>query len=94
MTDSPADPTPRRVLQWVIPADGNDHPIGSGPVLHVDTTPWGYTVAIWTEEASLDSTRHARVIADQQPIPDGYEHLGTTTKNGTWHVYGTTEGTT
>jgi hypothetical protein len=89
MTETPTETTPRRVLQWDLPADDNDHPIGGGPVLHVDLTPWGFGVRIWTEEHEpATDGRLARVLGDEQPIPDDYQHLGSaTTKNGAWHIY-------
>lgn len=90
MTEIPTKPISRRVLQWSLPADDEDHPISAGPVLHVDLTPWGFGVRVWTEESEpATDGRLARVINDEQPIPDGYQHLGSvTTKNGAWHVYG------
>lgn len=90
MSETPTEPTVRLVVQHPLPADDDDHPIGSGPVLHVDLTPWGFGVRVWTEESEPPANpRTARVIADDQPIPEGYQHLGSaTTKNGAWHVYG------
>ena len=89
--------TQRHTRQWELTADGEDHPIGTGPVLHVDLTPWGFGIRIWTEETDepATDTRLARIVTDDQPIPDGYQHLGsTTTKNGAWHIYATPTTTT
>ena len=79
-----------RVLKWNVPVDDEWHPIGSGPVVHVDAfNPW--EVFIWTLQENESQTRAARVYGTGQPLPENVEHLGSASANGgalIWHVFG------
>lgn len=80
----------RRVLKWPVPVDGQDHPIGAGPVVLVDSQDYRSTVFVWTEETAVSApVRRARVYGTGQPIPEGTGvHIGSTLAGPfVWHVY-------
>lgn len=81
----------RRVLKWPVPVDDNDHPIGAGPVVLVESRNGLHsTVFVWTEEPEgvAKAVRRARVYGTGQPIPDGDVHIGSTSAGlFVWHVY-------
>lgn len=83
----------RRILKWTIPVDDCDHPIGAGPVVHVDVqgNDTGL-VQVWTDETDADNIRDAtsaRVYGTGQPLPEHDEVVGTALALGgalVWHV--------
>lgn len=82
----------RRILKWTIPVDDRDHPIGAGPVVHVDAQMVAANhVQVWTDESDAEHVEitSARVYATGQPLPDHDEVLGTAlVLDGAlvWHV--------
>lgn len=80
----------RRILKWTIPVDDNDHPIGTGPVVHVACQHHPDTVEAWTDEPDAEHVEitSARVYGTGQPLPEHDEALGSTVLlNGlVWHV--------
>lgn len=83
----------RRILKWTIPVDDHDHPIGAGPVVHVDVQGNDTDlVQVWTDEddaGDIQDAGLARVYATGQPVPPGDEVLGTVLVLGgslVWHV--------
>lgn len=88
-----------RVLKWAVPVDDRQHPIGDGPVLHVDVQDSDWRVMyVWTLEADADPVvtgRAAQVYGTGQKLPDyigrGY-FLGTAVAGPfVWHVFATRE---
>lgn len=83
----------RRVVKWAVPVDDQNHPIGTGPVLHVGCQDGARsTVTVWTEEPVVDVPgryRWVRVFGTIQPIPEGFVHIGSAVAGPfVWHVYG------
>lgn len=81
----------RRILKWAIPVDDRDHPVGSGPVVHVACQGGRYDVVmVWTDEGDADNVQvsSARVYGTGQPIPAGDVHAGSAVTDVlVWHVF-------
>lgn len=83
-------PEPRRVLKWTVPVDDVEHPIGGGRVTLVACQYDHNTVQVWTEEVPGLHTRAAIVVGTGHPVPDGWEHIGSTVALSgqlVWHLY-------
>jgi hypothetical protein len=81
----------RRILKWTIPVDDRDHPVGAGPLVHVDSQNDPGVVQVWTDETDAEhvDVTSARVYATGQPLPERDEVLGTAlVLDGAlvWHV--------
>lgn len=79
----------RRILKWTIPVDGQEHSIGSGPVVHVACQHDASTVEVWTDERHIVDAATARVYATGQTLPERDEVLGSAlVLDGAlvWHV--------
>lgn len=92
----------RRVLKWTVEVDDEFHSIGDGRIVHVDSQ-FGERdrVQVWTEQEVsgpvVKAARQARVFGTGQPIPDGFEHIGSVipvSASGhlVWHVYAEERG--
>lgn len=83
----------QRVLKWHVPVDDQIHPIGTGPVLHVDNQLDTHTLTVWTEESDEPhggEARAVRVFGTGQPLPNFATHLGSVlVASGAlvWHLY-------
>lgn len=83
----------QRVLKWHVPVDDQIHPIGTGPVLHVDSQLGADTVTVWTEESDDlhdGQARAVQVFGTGQPLPNFATHLGSVVvAEGrlVWHCY-------
>lgn len=80
----------RRILKWPVPVDDRDHPIGGGPVVHVDcqNEQWD-VVHVWTDEPLDDDIkpRSARVYGTGQQLPVDDHHVGSVVAGPlVWHV--------
>lgn len=89
----------KQVLKWSVPVDDQDHPIGTGRVVHVACQSGVVdVVSVWTEETAhtYGQSRRARAYGTGQPIPEDDEHIGTALapvhppKTLVWHIYGGT----
>lgn len=81
-------PVSRRVLKWAVPVDDHDHPIGSGPVLHVGMQ--GSVVMVWTDEHDSERPipRSARVYGTGQEVPKDDFGVGSVIDGSfVWHVF-------
>lgn len=88
--------TDRVVLKWTVPVDDEWHPVGAGPVTHVECIESPTTVQVWTLEPvreDLRKTRHARVYGTGNPLPPRGELIGSATYPmsmyqtvAVWHV--------
>lgn len=83
----------KRVLKWDVPVDDKAHPIGTGPVVHVDCQHEDPAVVqVWTEEPADGhgpERRLAQVVATGMPYPDHGQHIGTAKVYAgriMWHV--------
>ena len=83
----------RRVLKWDVPVDDRDHPIGSGPVVHVGCQHGPAVVQVWTDEPDSESVRYrsARVYGTGHEVPLGDSHIGSVIEGPlVWHVFAST----
>lgn len=82
----------RHVLKWPVQSDDQDHQIGTGRVVLVDSQGAHGTVCVWTEEEAGDdlATRPVRIYGTGNPVPEGAKHVGSTLAGPfVWHVFTT-----
>lgn len=80
-----------RVWKWTVPVDDRSHQVGGGPVALVANQGQDDHVVLWTVEniAACALPREVRVYATGQPVPDGWDHLGSTVAPAglVWHLF-------
>lgn len=85
-----------KVLKWAVPVNDQEHPIGTGNVLYVDTQGDLDIVFVWTYEVGSPNLnlRTARVFGTGQPIPPrAGSHIGSAQVGPfVWHVFDNWKG--
>ena len=77
----------KRILKWVVPVDGQRHPMGTGYVVHVDCqNSLPDVVHVWTEEDAEDvvTTQDAQVCM----TGESYDNSGTAVGTVMWPAGG------